>query len=286
MAVAGALRENKIYYEPNFLERYKSIFEVVKTVTDHANPYFPFFHLRSEDFWHLKAREGKESVVQALPTARSRKHITENVDHVCLDEELFQLLQDTNNATIFKETIISHWFPEKRQAFERFYQSELPEMNYENNLRGLVEQKDAKLSPTDYDKILRDRAFRKVIIEAYDYRCAASGWRIITPDDKVLVEAAHIVPFSKTHDDDPRNGIALTPTYHWAFDNRLIAPGTDLKWHVTKDLDPRIRDYEGLIGLEGKEILLPKNKKYWPKKESLEWAIANLNKLINPKLII
>ena len=92
----------------------------------------------------------------------------------------------------------------------------------------------------------------------------------------MLVEAAHIIPFRRTHDDDSRNGIALTPTYHWALDNHLIAPGSDYKWHVTKGLESRIRDYEDLLNLEGKEILLPKSKKYWPKKESLEWAVSHL----------
>ena len=33
-----------------------------------------------------------------------------------------------------------------------------------------------------------------------------------------MVGAAHRVPFAETHDDDPRNGIALAPTFHWALD--------------------------------------------------------------------
>jgi putative restriction endonuclease len=61
------------------------------------------------------------------------------------------------------------------------------------------------------------------------------------------VEAAHLIPFSESHDDDPRNGIALAPTLHWALDRYLIAPGPDYKWHVSPVLDSRIRDNTELL---------------------------------------
>ena len=70
--------------------------------------------------------------------------------------------------------------------------------------------------PADLDRYLR--AFRRIVSENYDYRCAASGWRIILPEGRVMVEAAHLIPFAETRDDDPRNGIALAPTFHWALD--------------------------------------------------------------------
>ena len=53
LAEARALDKNQIRaYPPNLLERYQAYFDVVRTPIDHANPYFPFFHLRSEGFWH------------------------------------------------------------------------------------------------------------------------------------------------------------------------------------------------------------------------------------------
>ena len=41
------------------------------------------------------------------------------------------------------------------------------------------------------------------------------------------MEAAHLHPFPEAGDDDPRNGIALTPDMHWAMDRHLIAPGPE-----------------------------------------------------------
>ena len=40
-------------------------------------------------------------------------------------------------------------------------------------------------------------------------------------------------------------------------DKFLISPGPDFKWHVAKHLDRRIRDFEALVDLEGREVLLP-----------------------------
>lgn len=59
----------------------------------------------------------------------------------------------------------------------------------------------------------RDAAFRRLLVEGYDYRCAPSGWRFIL-DGWSLVEAAHIVPFSESYDERPSNGAVLTSSFH------------------------------------------------------------------------
>ncbi len=122
----------------------------------------------------------------------------------------------------------------------------------------------------------RASGFRRTVVEAYDFRCAASGWRILLPDGQIMVEAAHLIPFSVSWDDDPRNGIALTPSYHWALDRNLIAPGLDLRWHVSTLLDPRLRDNHVLLELEGKDVLLPRNARYQPCTDALEFRIRQL----------
>jgi putative restriction endonuclease len=91
-----------------------------------------------------------------------------------------------------------------------------------------------------------------------------------------MVEAAHLIPFAETRDDDPRNGIALAPTFHWALDAHIIAPGPDYAWHVSKALDERVADNQPLLALEGKALMLPKEKGLWPKREALEWRVRRL----------
>jgi putative restriction endonuclease len=78
-------------------------------------------------------------------------------------------------------------------------------------------------------------------------------------------------------DDDPRNGIALTPDMHWAMDKHLIAPGPDLKWHVSRALDDRVPDFERFVRLIGKPVLLPPRACFAPKQDSLALRLRMLS---------
>ena len=123
---------------------------------------------------------------------------------------------------------------------------------------------------------VRDPAFRRVVTEIYDFRCAATGLRLVLPDGAAMVEAAHIHPFSEAADDDPRNGLALTPDMHWALDRHLIAPDTDFRWRVSSSLDRRIPDYRVLTDLEGKPLFLPREARMYPKQEAIVWRLSRL----------
>jgi putative restriction endonuclease len=83
-------------------------------------------------------------------------------------------------------------------------------------------------------------------------------------------------PFSEAGDDDPRNGLALSPDMHWAMDRNLIAPGPDFRWHVSKALDRRIPDFRALCNLDGRELVLPSEARMYPKRDALEWRMERL----------
>ena len=78
-----------------------------------------------------------------------------------------------------------------------------------------------------YDTPARDQGFRCIVTLIYDHRCALCGIRMRTPEGHIVVDAAHIIPWSKTHDDDPRNGLALCRLCHWTFDKGLLWVNTE-----------------------------------------------------------
>jgi len=276
LAEAGALSENRIVFAPPLLERYRAFFEAVRAEGDHVNAYFPFFHLRGDGFWHLVPLPGRAAVLAAMKTARSFRDVEENIAYACLDDELHALILDSAARAVLRESLVSRWFPDKRERLLRVVDVERSTGQYEVRLRGLAEGKDVRLDEVPYIEKARASGFRRTVVEAYDFRCAASGWRILLPDGQIMVEAAHLIPFAVSRDDDPRNGIALTPSYHWALDKNLIAPGPDLRWHVAKMLDPRLRDNHALLELEGKDLLLPRNGKYQPRRDALEYRLKHL----------
>jgi putative restriction endonuclease len=215
LARAGALSKNRIVFAPNLLERYERFFAAVSAPGDHPNPYFPFFHLAGSlrggyaSFWHLRAVPGREAFLADMTSARSFSDITTNIAYVELDEPLFMLLQHPASLEALAETISTHWLDRGLQDL-RFVVAASGEIShYEKRLRGL--EVSLVVSETIPPAYVRDPAFRRVVTEQYDYRCAATGIRILLPNGEAMVEAAHIHPFVEAGDDDPRNGLALSP---------------------------------------------------------------------------
>ncbi len=65
----------------------------------------------------------------------------------------------------------------------------------------------------DFDSYGRNPAFRRKVLEVYDYQCAACGLRIKLPDASLtFVDGAHLIPFGISRNDHPTNGIALCKT--------------------------------------------------------------------------
>lgn len=69
---------------------------------------------------------------------------------------------------------------------------------------------------------IRDAAFRRTVLEAYNDTCAATGLRILNGGGRAEAQAAHIVPVGEGGPDIVQNGIALSATAHWLFDRHLI----------------------------------------------------------------
>lgn len=279
LARSGALTANRIEYLPSLLERYSMFFAAVRGPGDHPNAYFPFFHLKGSlrgnqaSFWHLRPLPGRENALAALSTVRSTADITNNVAHAELDAQLFELLQDPIAVDALADALSRRWFDRGLKDLNAVVGQSKQISSYERLLRNPESMGAGEPCPPAY---VRSPAFRRLVVELYDYRCAASGLRMMLDGGEALVEAAHIHPFSESGDDDPRNGLALTPNMHWAMDKNLIAPGPDYCWHVSKLIDDRIADYRPLVELAGRQMFRPKDRRMWPKQEVLAWRLDRL----------
>ncbi|WP_176758759.1 HNH endonuclease [Thiohalorhabdus denitrificans] len=263
LRLAGKLFENRIQLFPALMTRYKEFFDVVAQGRDTPNIHLPYFYMRSEPFWELHPASGHGGgfgPVGSLNDAR------EKIAYASLDEAVWEELKDPQFVEETAQVIMGHWFPEKLEAMRSAWARSKEVSRYEIALEdGAAEVAES----TGLYVPARDAAFRRLVVEGYDYRCAASGWRF-TLEGWSLVEAAHIVPFSESHDDRPENGIALTPSFHRLMDKRVIAPGPDLKWHVSSVVDRRIPDNQQLVELDGASLILPQNPKFHPDPASLE----------------
>ena len=268
LAERGAMNSNRIPYERT-LEGFAAYFEVVRDGSDHCLAYLPFLYLRSDGFWHLHPLPGE--TVRDRPTSHSS--ITDTIEYAFVDPDLHALLLDPNVRSALRRALIEAWFPDDEDALRHLIDRRRVSNEYENTLRQGEGQRPRATPPDD---AVRDPAFRRLVLEAYDYRCAASGWRLFVPEGPVLTEAAHLIPFAETHDDRPQNGIALTPTFHRALDARLIAPAPDMKWRVSEVIDRRIPDNAPLVELAGQDVIFHGRRRYRPRKDALEWRVERL----------
>ncbi len=88
-------------------------------------------------------------------------------------------------------------------------------------------------------RLLRDRAFRQIVLRAYASRCAVTGLKLINGGGRAEVEAAHIQPVENNGPDIINNGIALSGTAHWMFDRGLISFADNLQIIVSSHVNDR-----------------------------------------------
>lgn len=114
-------------------------------------------------------------------------------------------------------------------------------------------------------RLSRDSDFRRKVTVAYDKRCAVTRMQLR------LIDAAHILPVeAEGGNDEVTNGICLSPTYHRAYDRRLIYLDESLVMRINMEQEKEI----ATLGLDGglsqfksylgKAIHLPPDKRQWP----------------------
>jgi putative restriction endonuclease len=122
-------------------------------------------------------------------------------------------------------------------------------------------------------RIVRDRVFRRLVLRAYDERCAITGLKLINGGGRAEVNAAHIRPVEKDGPDIVQNGIALSGTVHWMFDRGLISLGDELEILISR----QVNDPEGIRGFINKSgaAHLPIDSRQRPHPRFLQWHREN-----------
>lgn len=265
----GVIRENAMPVSDELVATFKRYFAVVKQEDDRPRIEYPFFHLCGDGFWQLVPLPGQVPIYRpgATSGAPSVAELRRRVAHATFDAGFWALLSDALARHQLREALIARYFPEQREA--------LAALVADNRVPKMDVLRD-ELPPG------RDAAFRRTILDVYDYRCAACGIRVLLDHVVSLVEAAHLIPFGESGNDKPTNGMALCPNHHWAIDRHLIAPCPDKRrqagiWRVNEErLDDRIEGQRDLVALAGKPVIPPSEEKFYPAPESLRWREKRL----------
>lgn len=114
-----------------------------------------------------------------------------------------------------------------------------------------VFEQERERSTFSISRIIRDRAFRRVILRAYDQRCAITGLRLINGRGRAEVDAAHIRPVEAGGPDIVNNGLALSGTAHWMFDRGLITLSDDLRILISRQVNDR-ETVQSIVNRDGR----------------------------------
>ena len=98
---AGYIYENKIKLDVTLKERFTYFFNERKQGQDRDTPENPFYHLKSEGFWHLIYQEG---IDESLVKGYSNKAI----NYAYLDGELFDYLKSSIVVNGFKDALVEN----------------------------------------------------------------------------------------------------------------------------------------------------------------------------------
>lgn len=264
----GDVLDNRFLLTPKLVERYKDYLRIVGGPQDHDRIHYPFWHLCGDKLWMCYDAKGQALYVsgQNASSSPSVKWIREHMGHASFDPELFQCLLAAPEREYIRRVLIDRYFPTQRELLWAL-------------LAVSVDQVQAAEDAADYNNDpIRTAAFAKTVKAVYDYRCAASGLRFRLRD-LTIVDACHLIPFAESHNDHPTNGMALSKNHHWAFDRHLISPEhsrSGLIWKVSPMLDDRIEGHRELIELNGRSVLLPKEKKFYPADDAIAWRVERL----------
>lgn len=274
----GSIHTNLIEFDEELIDLFNIYWSIVEPPSKRADVVKPFWHLQSDGFWHLLPKPGFEDRVTKGGAITSMGRLREAVFGAQLDKELFSQLQLEKERELLRVALIQTYFEPDLQT-KLAKQGVINQQAYlygQELLNQVKEKRVGEKQATSYETPARDQGFRRTVTRLYEHRCALCGIRMRTPEGHTAVDAAHIIPWSVSHNDDPRNGLALCRLCHWTFDEGLLGVNTE---YMVKE-SPRLRAERNLPAhlatLDGRGMLAPADSDYWPANESLEWHIGNV----------
>ena len=202
----GAITSQWIPYSPELFFRFQCYWAIVyERQRNKPDMRLPFHALGGahDRIWTRYMEDGKSS--------RSR----ETTRLCCLDESLWRCFQDEIFRREARVRLITTYFTPAEQI-ALCARLALPEPSSED-IAAIRGSSDAY---KDSIKKGRDSKFRSEVLLNYRFTCALTGYCLNTTKEN-MVEAAHIHQHALSGDDDPRNGLALTPDAHWMLDRGL-----------------------------------------------------------------
>ena len=268
----GQISENRIIPSPGLVETFVKYW--TKVTNRKPKLELPFFHMKSRSFWHLYPNSGYETALPVVTQIKTFTRLREIIAYGYFDEVLYVLLTNTETREIIRRTIIETYLSDFKEEIYSLISEEKQIGEYSQKILQQVDHTfttDKPFIPFSAKMRTRKAGFRRAIMRIYTYTCVVCELQILTLDGESVTEAAHIIPFKKSGNDDVRNGVSLCQLHHWGFDRGLISFSDAYKVIVSDLMSEKGPLEWKFTTLDDKEILLPENEEHYPAQEALAW---------------
>lgn len=269
---AGWITDSHIEMDQNLIDAFFTYWNAIMGKDRITTIALPYYHMQSEPFWKLVYKPDKDSFTYS-PSVGS---LRDRVSYAVLDKDFYDQISNPVQTDQYRQLLISTYFDkETADILQELVSLNRLAYDYSKTLIEKVAEPFEKYTVTQ-DKRYRDgqiqvrnKGFRRAIRIIYDDTCVLCRSRVVTQNDESLIEGAHIIPWQKNGTDDPRNGLALCGTHHWLFDNYMFTVDDNYKIKLSGWLKREENNMTEILNRDGKEILLPHKKQYYPSLEAL-----------------
>jgi len=262
--------ETSIYLRETWNELWK------KLEYDRTGPiHLPLYHMKSDGFWNIEFKPG---LGQAQP--KSIKQFNNMVRSVSIKPELIKILEDNDGRQRLINALLNGNYFSDFEVYNLREEIESVDKSFEYEEKILAQINNEFIthpaqSLGEYAEASRSSSFRRVVLASYDETCSVCGMKLVSSSGVSVLDAAHILPFSKFKNDDLRNGIALCKSHHWLFDSGLISFDSHYRVSISKDIE--IEMPSGVISQFHREgMRLPEEPEQYPSQIALDWHRNNV----------
>jgi putative restriction endonuclease len=270
----GEITQNRIYPSPGLIATFLKYWSYLGSENHHSQMYLPFYHLKGDKFWHLRTKAGLEDILSSFKP-KSLETLKKVVVYAYMDDELFLLMCDQNSRHTLINTLIDAWFSDKSDQLPKLFKVDAFQ-TWQNRLKEsggtIYRVEDLE---DEQQNIVRDAAFRRVVVSIYEQRCALCRLQVIAPNGQGIVDGAHIRPFSEFHDDRIVNGLSLCKNHHWAFDRGWFGINENYQIEIDNNLHESEQSPPFLKQFDNSKILLPADSRNHPSRDALQWHYEN-----------